>query len=177
MNAPELVALVRAGAKFVNGKLVDRSEGGRRVSKNSAPDCLRQHADGGQQFLQSSQGAALVGLVEGMWQVGATAMDGDASRVHSGGGVGLWSAGANGTAEVWHAMKRRLRACPPSKPPGAGCRVTNPGENSPRQGLPCRPAFADQVSIRPSSRSEQWKCGKSDGPSTPSCVVPSALKR
>jgi hypothetical protein len=27
VNAPELVALVRAGAKFVNGKLVERSEG------------------------------------------------------------------------------------------------------------------------------------------------------
>ena len=91
--------------------------------------------------------------------------------------VGSRGSARPGDPPVWHAMKRRLRACPPSKPPGAECRVTNPGENSPRQGLPRRPAFAHQVSIRPSSRSEQWKCWKSDGPSTPSCVVPSALKR
>jgi hypothetical protein len=40
VNAPHLVALVRAGAKFVNGRLVERPDDQSASASNLSPDAI-----------------------------------------------------------------------------------------------------------------------------------------
>jgi hypothetical protein len=59
VNAPHLVALVRAGARFEKGKLVERPD------ESGGDQQVAAHADPQTSDLANSQAAALVGCVGG----------------------------------------------------------------------------------------------------------------